>query len=77
VKRRAPGVVTLGGVMMPYRRSGSAARRFADGGAREDGAPELCRQVPALASLEPEEQCGVGGIKHFRRFVIERAPAPG
>jgi hypothetical protein len=63
--------------MMPYRRNTLATDHSANRRRREDEAPKLCRQVPALASLrlELDEQCGAGGIKHIRRFVIERAPA--
>jgi hypothetical protein len=64
-------------VMMFHRRNSPASQRFAERRRREDDAPKLCRQVPALASLrlEFDERCGIGATKHIRRFVIERAPA--
>jgi hypothetical protein len=64
-------------MMMPFRRNSPAAQRFADRRRREDDAPKLCLQVPALASLrlEFDERSSVGGVKHTRRFVIDHAPA--
>lgn len=63
--------------MMSYRRNTVAAQRFAERRRREADAPRLSEQVPGLSSLqlEIEERFGVGGIKHTRRFVIDRAPA--
>jgi hypothetical protein len=60
-----------------FRRNNPAALRFAERRRREDEAPKLRVQVPALTSLEIEieERLGVGGTKHIRRFVIDRAPA--
>jgi hypothetical protein len=63
--------------MMPHRKSSPAAQRFAERRQRENDAPKLATQVPTLTrlQLEIEEQAGVGGSKHIRRFVIESAPA--
>ena len=62
---------------MPHRANSLAAQRFADRRQREDDAPKLSSQVPSLISLklEVEERTGVGGTKHIRRFLIDRAPA--
>jgi hypothetical protein len=63
--------------MMPLRRNSLAAQRFADRKRREDEAPRLSNEVPALQSLriEFEEQFGSGATKHIRRFVVGDAPA--
>jgi hypothetical protein len=63
--------------MMPHRSNSHAAQRFAERRRREDEAPKLASQVPALTSLrlEIEERTGVGGTKHTRRLLIDRAPA--
>ena len=62
---------------MPYRRNNPAALRFADRRQREDEAPKLRAQVPMLTSLrlDLEERSGIGGVKHVRRVVVDRAPA--
>jgi len=54
-----------------------AALRFADRRQREDDAPKLSSQVPGLTmlQLEIEERTGIGGTKHTRRFLVDRAPA--
>jgi hypothetical protein len=63
--------------MMPLRRNTLAAQRFADRKRREDDAPRLSAQVPALRNLRIafEEQFGSGATKHIRRFVVGDAPA--
>jgi hypothetical protein len=63
--------------MMPHRKDSRAAQRFAVRRRREDDAPKLREQVPALTSLrlELEERFGPGGTKHIRRFVIDNARA--
>ena len=63
--------------MMRHRMNSPAAQRFADRRQREDDAPKLSSQVPALATLqlEIEERTGIGGTKHTRRILIDRAPA--
>ena len=63
--------------MMPHRTNSLAAQRFADRRQREDEAPKLSSQVPSLLSLklDVEERSGVGGTKHIRRFLVDRAPA--
>jgi hypothetical protein len=63
--------------MMPRRRDNLAAQRFAERRRREDEAPRLCREVPALRSLEItiEERTSVGGMKYIRRFPVDQAPA--
>lgn len=63
--------------MMRHRTNSPAALRFADRRQREDEAPKLSSQVPGLATLklEIEERTGIGGTKHTRRFVVDRAPA--
>src|SRR5579864_8588173 len=62
---------------MPYQRNNPAALRFADRRQREDEAPKLRAQVPMLTSLRLviEERSGLGGVKHVRRVVVDRAPA--
>jgi hypothetical protein len=64
-------------MMMPHRGNSLQAQRFADRRQREDDAPKLSSQVPALLSLklDVEERTGVGGTKHIRRFLVDRAPA--
>jgi hypothetical protein len=52
--------------------------RFAERRRREDEAPRLRSEVPALKSLEleVEERSGAfGGSSHLRRIVVDRAPA--
>jgi len=64
--------------VMNSRRNTEQAQRFAERRRREDDAPRLHDQVPSLVSLklDVEERCGVvGGTKHTRRIVVERAPA--
>ena len=63
--------------MMPYRKNSLAAQRFAERRRREDEAPRLCDQVPALRSLRIEiEECfGSGATKYVRRYVIDSARA--
>jgi hypothetical protein len=63
--------------MMRHRMNSPAAQRFADRRQREDEAPKLTSQVPNLTTLqlEIEERTGIGGTKHTRRILIERAPA--
>jgi hypothetical protein len=62
---------------MMNRRNSVAAQRFAERRRREEDAPRLSQQVPNLLSLrlEIEEVCGVTGVKHTRRVVVDRAPA--
>jgi hypothetical protein len=62
---------------MPFRRNSPAALRFAERRQRENDAPKLNAQVPALTSLmlAIEERTGVGTTKHIRRVVIGSAPA--
>jgi hypothetical protein len=56
-----------------------AARRFAERRQREDEAPRLIAEVPALASLKLElsERKGeaAGSTTHTRRIVVASAPA--
>jgi hypothetical protein len=57
-----------------------AAARFAERRKREDEAPRLHTEVPALASLRinvEDRRSGVVGTesKHVRVVVVERAPA--
>jgi hypothetical protein len=63
--------------MMRSRMNSPAAQRFADRRQREDEAPKLSTQVPSLTTLELEieERTGIGGTKHTRRILIDRAPA--
>ena len=63
--------------MMPHRRNGPAAQRYAERRQREDEAPKLCNQVPTLTSLrlEIEERAGLGATKYIRTFQIDHAPA--
>jgi hypothetical protein len=62
---------------MMKRRNTAAAERFAERRRREQDAPRLVDQVPALLSLEIsiDERSGVTGVKHTRRAVVEQAPA--
>jgi hypothetical protein len=64
-------------MMMPFRRNSPAAQRFAERRRREDEAPHLRNQVPALCGLELtiEERSGAGATKHIRRFMVDSAPA--
>jgi hypothetical protein len=70
-------MVTLCAMMMSHRKNSPAALRFADRRQREDEAGRLSSQVPDLLrlNLEVEERCGVGGTKHIRRVLVQRAPA--
>jgi hypothetical protein len=63
--------------MMPYRKNSLAAQRFAERRRRENEAPRLCDQVPALRSLRIaiEEWVGSGATKHIRRYVVSDASA--
>ena len=63
--------------MMPHRRNGPAAQRYAERRQREDEAPKLSSQVPTLATLrlEIEECVGLGATKYIRTFVVDHAPA--
>jgi hypothetical protein len=65
----------VGGVIS--RRFSPQAQRFAERRRREDDAPRLHDQVPDLLSLrlDIEDGLAVGGNKHTRRVVIDRAPA--
>jgi len=62
---------------MMKRRNNAAAERFADRRRREQDAPRLADQVPALVSLEIsiDERSGASGVKHTRRVVVDSAPA--
>jgi hypothetical protein len=64
-------------MMMPHRTNSLAAQRFAERRQREDEAPKLRSQVPTLSSLklDVEERSGIGGTKHTRRLLVDRAPA--
>jgi hypothetical protein len=64
-------------MMMSHRMNSPAALRFADRRRREQDAPRLLREVPKLKELklEIEERTGLGGTKHVRRVLIDRAPA--
>jgi hypothetical protein len=66
--------------MQNFRRQSATAQRFAERRQREDSAPRLSSEVPALLSLCLEiEECSdattVSRPKHLRRIVVERAPA--
>ena len=63
--------------MLPRRKNSLAAIRFAERRRREDEAPKLCDEVPALASLclEIEESFGSGATRHTRRIVVDNARA--
>lgn len=64
-------------MMMPYRRNGRGAQRYADRCRRENEAPKLCSQVPSLTGLELDldEHVGIGRIRYLWRFVVEHTPA--
>jgi hypothetical protein len=60
-----------------FKRSAQAAQRSADRRQREDDAPRLQTQIPALATLKiavVEEQAGASS-KHIKHVVVARAPA--
>jgi hypothetical protein len=63
-------------MMLPYRNK-DAAERFAARRRCEDEAPRLHDRVPGLTSLllDVEELTPIGGTKHIRRVLIDRAPA--
>ena len=63
--------------MMPFRKHGPEAERFAERRRRENEAPKLSGEVPALRSLQLliEERTPVGRVKHIRRILVDRAPA--
>jgi hypothetical protein len=64
-------------IMMPGRRNSLAAQRFAVRRVREDEAPKLSAQIPALSSLRLaiQEKSGAGGTNHIRRVLVDTAPA--
>jgi hypothetical protein len=62
-------------VMMPERRDGLAAQRCSLRRRREDEAPRLSGEVPALTSFRLEVEERAGAAKYIRRFVINRASA--
>jgi hypothetical protein len=63
--------------MRSHGKNSLAAQRFAERRRREDEAPRLCDQVPALRSLSIEiEECfGSGTTKHIRHYVVGNARA--
>jgi hypothetical protein len=66
--------------MQNFRRQSATAQRFAERRQREDSAPRLSSEVPALLSLcleieESSDATTVSRPKHLRRIVVERAPA--
>jgi hypothetical protein len=63
--------------MMSYGRDRFAAERFAARRRREDAAPKLSEEIPALASLQIqiEEGSVSGRNKYIRRILVDRAPA--
>jgi len=66
--------------MQNFRRQSATAQRFAERRQREDSAPRLSSEVPALVSLcleieESSDATTVSRPKHLRRIVVERAPA--
>jgi hypothetical protein len=67
-------------LMLNRKRSGFAAQRFAERRQRENEAPRLRDEVPALESLRldvEEHRAGsvVAEAPHIRRVVVENAPA--
>ena len=74
-----PAVADEGARLM-NRRNRDAANRFAERRKREDEAPRLASEVPALESLRlefEERRPGVisAEVSHIRRVVVEHAPA--
>jgi len=65
------------GAMMPHRRNGPAAQRFAERRQRENDAPKLRSQAPTLESLqlEIEDSADLGVTKYIRTFMVDHAPA--
>jgi len=65
--------------MMNPRRNSEAAQRAAARRQREDEAPRLVAEVPALESLrmdvEERREHGTVSSSHIRRVVVEHAPA--
>ncbi len=65
--------------MMNPRRNSEAAQRAAARRLREDEAPRLLAEVPALESLrmevEERREHGTVSSTHIRRVVIDNAPA--
>jgi hypothetical protein len=66
--------------MSMYGRSREASERFAERRRREDEAPRLREELPALKTLrlEVEEHRGTSAVaetKHVRIVIIDRAPA--
>lgn len=65
--------------MMNPRRNSEAAQRAAARRQREDEAPRLMTEVPALESLrlevEERREHGTVSSSHIRRVVIDNAPA--
>jgi hypothetical protein len=63
--------------MLHHRRNSAQALRFQERRRREDDAPRLATQVPALTSLKfvVEERCGAAGTTHIRFVVVGSAPA--
>jgi hypothetical protein len=63
--------------MMSQRRNSQVAERFAERRRREDEAPRLRDRVPGLKRLQLliEERTPLGGTKHVRSFLVDRAPA--
>jgi hypothetical protein len=67
-------------MMHGFRRRGEGAQRFADRRLREDEAPRLQAEVPALAQLllkieDSSAPTGECKLKHVRHIVVDRAPA--
>src|SRR5690349_8276100 len=74
------GVLEYARTMQNFRRQSATAQRFAERRQREDSAPRLSTEVPALVSLlleieESSDATTVSRPKHLRRIVVERAPA--
>ena len=70
----------MNSTMQNFRRQSATAQRFAERRQREDSAPRLSSEVPALLSLcleieESSDATTVSRPKHLRRIVVERAPA--
>ncbi len=66
--------------MYRHSRARGASERFAARRQREDEAPRLAEEVPALTSLRLviEERSSLGAVsapKHMRHIVVESAPA--
>jgi hypothetical protein len=63
--------------MINHRKNSPAALRFEERRRREDDAPRLHESVPDPFSLrlEIEERSGIGGTRHVRQILIDRASA--